>query len=139
LETGLQTRDESVVGPAVSVNRLDAAGGLGMAVRGSGDRFGAGPGGEHRARVAAAGGELLGAAFRFLGELVSQQTAAAPPEALVGALRSGLGQCVEPGENGQPVLRISLPDANTLEGLAQTLARLMVPAAPAEQASDTLP
>ena len=58
---------------------------------------------------------------------------------LVGALRSGLGQCVEPGENGQPVLRISLPDANTLEGLAQTLARLMVPAAPAEQASDTLP
>ena len=139
LEPGLQTRDELVVGPAVSVNRLDAAGGLGMAVRGSGDRSGAGPGGEHRARVAAAGGELLGAAFRFLGELVSQQTAAAPPEALVGALRSGLGQCVEPGENGQPVLRISLPDANTLEGLAQTLARLMVPAAPAEQASDTLP
>jgi hypothetical protein len=37
------------------------------------------------------------------------------------------------------VLRISLPDANTLEGLAQTLARLMVPAALVEQASNHLP
>ena len=63
-----------------------------------------------------------------------------PPEALMGALWAGLGQCVEPGGgNGQPVLRISLPDANTLEGLAQTLARLMVPAALVEQASNHLP
>ena len=91
----------------------------------------AGPGGDHRARVAAAGGELLGAAFRFLGELVSQQTTTAPPDALVGALRDGLGQCVEPGEDGRSVLKISLPDTRTLDGLARTLARLMVPAAPA--------
>jgi superfamily II DNA/RNA helicase len=33
----------------------------------------------HRDRVAAAGGELLGAVFNFLGELVSQQEIAPPP------------------------------------------------------------
>lgn len=82
---------------------------------------------EQRARVAAAGGELLGAAFKFLGELVSQQGAAPPSPELVGTLRAGLGQCVESDESGRPVLRISLPDASALEGLAQTLARLMVP------------
>jgi hypothetical protein len=135
-KTGLANKNDSVTGP---VNRLDGTGGWGTAGSGSGDHPVGVSGGEHRARVAAAGGELLGAAFRFLGELVSQQTTAAPPEALVGALRSGLGQCVEPGENGQPVLRISLPDANTLDGLAQTLARLMVPAAPAGQSSNRLP
>ncbi len=32
---------------------------------------------EHRDRVAAAGGEMLGAVFNFLGELVSQDQAAA--------------------------------------------------------------
>jgi len=124
-------------GMSAPTNRL---GGLGGSPGTSGVSGAAGGmAGEHRARVAAAGGELLGAAFRFLGELVSQQTTAAPPDALVGALRDGLGQCVEAGDDGRSVLRISLPDASTLDGLAQTLARLMVPAAAAEQVSDHQP
>ncbi|MEX0611639.1 MAG: DEAD/DEAH box helicase, partial [Pirellulales bacterium] len=45
---------------------------------------------EHRERVAAAGGELLGAAFKFLGELVQGADSAAPPPApLVESLRAG--------------------------------------------------
>ncbi|HEX5443460.1 MAG TPA: DEAD/DEAH box helicase, partial [Pirellulales bacterium] len=52
----------------------------------------------HRERVATAGGELLGAAFKFLGELVAQDGVAAPPEPLVANLRAGLNACVE--ENG---------------------------------------
>ena len=79
----------------------------------------------HRERVAAAGGELLGAAFKFLGELVAQQTAAPPPEALVANLREGLGACVENDPAGKPRLTITLPDKSALDNLAQTLAKLL--------------
>lgn len=81
---------------------------------------------EHRQRVASAGGELLGAAFKFLGELVAQQAPLAPPpEALVNNLREGLGACVEADPTGKPRLTITLPDKSALENLAQTLARLL--------------
>jgi hypothetical protein len=70
------------------------------------------------------GGELLGAAFRLLGELVSPTTAAAPSEELVSTIRAGLNACVESGD-GPPRLTISLPDRGALDGLAQSLARLL--------------
>ena len=86
---------------------------------------------EHRQRVAAAGGELLGAAFKFLGELVAQQAPAAPPpEALVANLRQGLGACVEDDPTGKPRLTITLPDRSALETLAQTLAQLLAASEP---------
>ncbi len=44
---------------------------------------------QRRERVAAAGGELLGAAFKLLGELVTP--AAAPPDSLVASLRLQFG------------------------------------------------
>ena len=81
---------------------------------------------EHRARVASAGGELLGAAFKFLGELVAQQAPLAPPpQALVANLREGLGACVENDPSGKPRLTITLPDKSALDNLAQTLAKLL--------------
>jgi superfamily II DNA/RNA helicase len=80
----------------------------------------------HRERVAAAGGELLGAAFKFLGELVSQQEAtSSPPASLVANLRSGLSACVEEDGDGKPRLTVTLPDRTALESLAQTLAKLL--------------
>jgi superfamily II DNA or RNA helicase len=84
----------------------------------------------HRDRVAAAGGELLGAAFKLLGELVSP-AATAPSEQLVSTVRAGLNACVENGADGAPRLTISLPDRGTLEGLAQSLAKLLSAGAPA--------
>jgi superfamily II DNA/RNA helicase len=79
----------------------------------------------HRERVAAAGGELLGAAFKFLGELVALQPATAPPEELVARLHDGLRACVEENATGQPRLTVTLPDRASLDQLAQTLARLL--------------
>jgi hypothetical protein len=82
--------------------------------------------GPHRERVAAAGGERLGAAFKSLGELVSQQESAAPPpDSLVANLRAGLDACVEPDAEGKPRLTVTLPDKTALENLAQTLAKLL--------------
>jgi SNF2 family DNA or RNA helicase len=81
---------------------------------------------EHqRERVAAAGGELLGAAFKLLGELVNPNATATPPEALVSTVRAGLNACVDNGGDGAPRLTISLPDRGALEGLAQSLAKLL--------------
>jgi hypothetical protein len=83
---------------------------------------------ERRRRVAEAGGQLLGAAFQFLGELVNDGAPSTPKpsEALVGDLRSRLDACVESDADGRPRLTIALPDRSALDQLATTLARLLV-------------
>jgi superfamily II DNA/RNA helicase len=80
---------------------------------------------EHRDRVAAAGGEMLGAVFNFLGELVIKDQAPAPSEHLVTQVRSRLSECVEEDPSGKPRLSVTLPDPQALDALAQTLARLL--------------
>jgi hypothetical protein len=80
----------------------------------------------HRERVAAAGGELLGAAFKFLGELVAQQSPAAAPPQLAADLRQGLEACIESDPSGRPRLSFTLPDRAALDQLASTLAQLLV-------------
>jgi SNF2 family DNA or RNA helicase len=87
-----------------------------------------------RERVAAAGGELLGAAFQFLGELVAASSAnggTQPAPELVSGLKSRLEQCVDQDESGKPRLTITLPDKAALDNLAQTLAKLLAIGAPA--------
>jgi superfamily II DNA or RNA helicase len=81
---------------------------------------------ESRERVAAAGGELLGAAFHFLGELVaSGQPQGQPSDRVVTELRSRLEECVQDDGAGPPRLTVTLPDRKALDHLAQTLARLL--------------
>jgi superfamily II DNA/RNA helicase len=79
----------------------------------------------HRERVAAAGGELLGAAIKLLGELVSESaTAAPPPEEFVASLRSSLEACTD-GE-ARPRLTITLPGKESLDELSRSLAKLLI-------------
>jgi superfamily II DNA or RNA helicase len=81
----------------------------------------------HRDRVAAAGGELLGAVFSFLGELVSQEQSAAPPAPdTVASLKQRLADCVEEDGQGRQRLSITLPNREILNNLAATLARLLI-------------
>ncbi len=88
-----------------------------------------------RDRVAAAGGELLGAAFKLLSELVEQTPTAAPPTELVTSLRNGIGACVDEDPAGKPRLTVTLPDLGALDQLAETLARLLVATRPATDSS----
>ena len=81
---------------------------------------------ERRDRVAAAGGEMLGAVFNFLGELVAKNNAQPPAEGLVSQVRARLGECVEEDASGRPRLTVTLPDRSALDSLAQTLARLLL-------------
>ncbi len=81
----------------------------------------------HRERVAAAGGELLGAVFSFLGELVSQQEATIPPAPdTVATLKQRLSECVEEDGQGRQRLSITLPNRQMLDNLATTLAQMLV-------------
>jgi superfamily II DNA or RNA helicase len=81
---------------------------------------------DHRDRVAAAGGEMLGAVFHFLGELVSQEQTQQPAEPIVEQVRNRLNECVEEDASGRQRLTVTLPDRRSLDTLAQTLARLML-------------
>ena len=79
-----------------------------------------------RNRVAAAGGELLGAALQFLGELVAQdERAAAAPPRMVDELRNRLAGCVEEDDAGRQRLTVTLPNRDALDQLAGTLAKLL--------------
>ncbi len=83
---------------------------------------------EHRQRVASAGGEMLGAVFNFLGELVSQspESATKPDEQVVEQVRAGLASCVQTDETGKQQLTVTLPNEDALQNLATTLATLLV-------------
>lgn len=80
-----------------------------------------------RERVAQAGGELLGAALQFLGQLVDQEMTEGPSEEVVTTIRENLRKCVDEREDGRQELRFTLPDRSAVDELAQTLARLLVP------------
>ncbi|TWT30660.1 DEAD/DEAH box helicase [Blastopirellula retiformator] len=77
-----------------------------------------------RDKVAAAAGELLGAAMNLVGELVENGQAADPQVAQ--QIRSGLAQCADRDEAGRLQVRFTLPDDSALEKLAATLAKLLV-------------
>jgi superfamily II DNA/RNA helicase len=80
---------------------------------------------KRRDRVASAGGEMLGAVFHFLSELVSQNGTTSPAEPLGSEVSERLSECVEEDASGRQRLTITLPDRNALNTLAKTLAQLM--------------
>ena len=89
-------------------------------------------GAEHQARrekLAATGGQLLTAAFQFLGELLPTQAESAASKAATVAvatsLRQSLSDLVEHDEHGRPRLTFTLPDATALDNLTGVFARLL--------------
>ena len=81
---------------------------------------------ERKQRLASAGGELVSAALRLLGELVPPADGADPVTALV---RDQLARALAPDAEGRPVLTLTLPDASALDSLARALGGLLAGAA----------
>jgi len=77
-----------------------------------------------RERIAAAGGQLLGSAFAFLGELIPNQPETDASQRLSELFRQQLAQCLEKDERGQLKLTVTLPDPAAVAQLANSLARL---------------
>ena len=81
----------------------------------------------HRERVAAAGGQLLSAAFDFLGEMIpkDEQAESEASKQVAGELKKHLAECIERDESGTARLTVTLPDQSALDRLADSLAQLL--------------
>ncbi len=79
----------------------------------------------HRERISVAGGDLVGAALKLVGELAGMNNTADPARERVDKLYQNLTDCVERDASGRPQLKITLPDTNVLRGFAEALARLL--------------
>ena len=75
--------------------------------------------------VAAAGGQLLGAAFSFLSELIPDETPSMQTKQIAESVKHRLGECMDTDDDGRLKLTVTLPDAAALDHLADTLARLL--------------
>ena len=76
-------------------------------------------------RVALAGGQLMGAAFAFIGEMFADQAASDGMEQLAGVFKTKLNECMERTEDGRLNMTITLPDEAFLDTMARSLAGLV--------------
>jgi superfamily II DNA or RNA helicase len=77
-----------------------------------------------REKVAQAGGQLISAAFSFIGELFSGKAETEQEVQLAGVFKKQFSECLEKGKDGDMKLTITLPTENALDNIARTLARL---------------
>jgi superfamily II DNA/RNA helicase len=87
----------------------------------------------HRARVAEAGGQLVAAAFNFLGQVLPHKGSgggAADTAPIAREIKARLDDCLERDEQGRPRLSVTLPDDASLDELARSLAVLLDQRAP---------
>src|SRR5215469_12710779 len=78
-----------------------------------------------RSRVAEAGGQLVAAAFAFLGEMIPQRQPTNGAEQKASEVKARLDECLERDEQGRPRLTVTLPNEDALESLARSLAALI--------------
>jgi superfamily II DNA/RNA helicase len=76
-------------------------------------------------KIATAGGQLLGAAFAFIGEMFSGGDEAGEVAQLAGAFKAKLSDCMEKEEDGSLKMTVSIPDETFLDNMARSLARMV--------------
>jgi hypothetical protein len=76
-------------------------------------------------RVAVAGGQLLGAALAFMGEMFAGQEETVKTREMAQVLKQQLAQCMEPDIDGRLKMSITLPDDSALNTLARSLAHII--------------
>ena len=75
--------------------------------------------------MAVAGGQLIAAAFTFLGEMIPQEKATTQVEQMASQFKARLDECMERDDEGHPRLTVTLPNEAALENLARSLAALL--------------
>ncbi|MDO9123759.1 MAG: C-terminal helicase domain-containing protein, partial [Deltaproteobacteria bacterium] len=76
-------------------------------------------------KIAAAGGQLLGAAFAFIGEMFPRKEETEETLHLAESLKNRLADCLEKDENGRMKMTIALPDESVLNNFAKSLAQIL--------------
>ncbi len=80
---------------------------------------------ERKDRISKAGGQVLGAAFAFIGEMFPETEETDRTIQLTEAFKTRLADCVEEGENGEMKMTVTLPGKDVLDNLAKSLARMV--------------
>jgi hypothetical protein len=76
-------------------------------------------------RMANAGGQLLGAAFAFIGEMFPKKEETKETIQMAENLKSYLSECLEKDDNGRLKMTITLPDESVLNNMAKSLAQIL--------------
>jgi hypothetical protein len=76
-------------------------------------------------RVATAGGQFLGAAFNFMGEIFAGREETEQTRQVAQVLEQQLAQCLQPDKQGCLQMTITLPDDSALDSLARSLAQII--------------
>jgi superfamily II DNA or RNA helicase len=76
-------------------------------------------------KIAKAGGQLMGAAFAFIGEMFSAEEESEKTDALAGAFKTKLLDCLERDDDGELKMTIAIPDEAMLDNMAQSLAKMV--------------
>ena len=76
-------------------------------------------------KIATAGGQLLGAAFAFIGEMFSQKEERPETVQMAEMFQKRLSECLEKGEDGRLRMTIALPDESVINTMAKSLAQIL--------------
>jgi superfamily II DNA/RNA helicase len=75
-------------------------------------------------KIATAGGQLLGAAFAFIGEMFPEAKETERTVQLAETFKERLSECLERGEDGKLKMTVTLADESVLENIAKSLAKM---------------
>jgi hypothetical protein len=78
-----------------------------------------------RQKIADAGGQLLGAAFAFMGEVLAQKEKTEHTRQMAATFKNRLYECLEKDENNKLKMTVTLPDESVLDNLAESLAQIL--------------
>ena len=76
-------------------------------------------------KVASAGGQMISAAFAFIGELFPEGEESEQTSQVAETFKRKLSEGLERGDDGKLNLTISFPDESALDNLAKSLARMV--------------
>ena len=76
-------------------------------------------------RIENAGGQLLSAAFNFIGEMFPKQEDTEEINQMTGTFEKYLAGCLDRDENGQLKMTFTLPDESALHSIAKSLAKMV--------------
>lgn len=80
---------------------------------------------DQRERVNLAGGQLVEAAFQFIGQMLPTESSSAQTEQLTDHLLEQFERSIETDAQNRPTLKLTFPDQSSLRNIAESMARLM--------------
>ena len=78
-----------------------------------------------REKIAAAGGQLVTAAFAFIGEVLGDAEPDERVAQMTGTFKAKLSECMETTDDGRLQMTVTLPDPSFLDTMARSLARMV--------------